>query len=193
MYCMVRMVGMVYIFTVLTSCFLEKTGIQKTNCFWKISWTENLEELQRSGERFYYGSTTWTVIREDSVMLCEITLLYVNENPLSNGRPSFARIWIGQSSMIWKAIIFMENLPHMSHIKHMLNELVLGFFIYICSDDLHMLGCPPAQDSSHHQDYDIFRLGNPNLNLHLPLEYWEGGQPNTYFFIWNYGSEGPSH
>ena len=31
-----------------------------------------------------------------------------------------------------------------------------------------VLGCPPSQDSSHHQDYYFFRIGNPNLNLHLP-------------------------
>ena len=41
----------------------------------------------------------------------------------------------------------------------------------------HRLGCPPSQDSSHHQDYEPFLVGNPNLNLHLPLASWEGGQP----------------
>ena len=46
---------------------------------------------------------------------------------------------------------------------------------------LNTLGCPPAQDASHHQDYYIFRIGYPNLNLHLPLESWEGlSQPNEY-------------
>ena len=43
-----------------------------------------------------------------------------------------------------------------------------------------MLGCPPSQDSSHHQDYYAFRLGDPELNIHLPLESWEGGQPKVY-------------
>ena len=28
----------------------------------------------------------------------------------------------------------------------------------------------------HHQDYYISRIGDPNLNLHLPLASW-GGQP----------------
>ncbi len=36
------------------------------------------------------------------------------------------------------------------------------------------LGCPPSQD------YYIFRIGNPNLNLHLPHESWEGGQPKVW-------------
>ncbi len=27
----------------------------------------------------------------------------------------------------------------------------------------------PTQNASHHQDYYILRLGNLNLNLHLPL------------------------
>ena len=39
------------------------------------------------------------------------------------------------------------------------------------------LGCTPAQDSSHHQDCYVFRIGDPNLNLHLPLESWEGVVP----------------
>ena len=30
------------------------------------------------------------------------------------------------------------------------------------------LGCPPSQDSSHHQDDITFLVGDPNLNLHLP-------------------------
>ena len=34
---------------------------------------------------------------------------------------------------------------------------------------------PPTQDSSHHQDYEPFLEGNPNLNLHLRLESWVGG------------------
>ena len=44
----------------------------------------------------------------------------------------------------------------------------------------YRLGCPPAQDASHNQEYDIFRLGDPNLNLHFPLASWEGGQPKSY-------------
>ena len=39
---------------------------------------------------------------------------------------------------------------------------------------------PPSQDASHHQDYEPFLVGNPNQNIHLPLESWEGGQPNYY-------------
>ena len=38
------------------------------------------------------------------------------------------------------------------------------------------LGCPPSQDSSHHQDCYVL-VWNPNLNLHLWLESWEGWQP----------------
>ena len=33
---------------------------------------------------------------------------------------------------------------------------------------------PPTQDASHHQDYSIFRIGNPELNLHLWLASWVG-------------------
>ena len=32
---------------------------------------------------------------------------------------------------------------------------------------LYKFGPPPTQDASHHQDYSIFRSGNPNQNLHL--------------------------
>ncbi len=45
---------------------------------------------------------------------------------------------------------------------------------------MNMLGVAPSQDSSDHQIYYIFRLGNPNLNLYLPLESWEGATPNEY-------------
>ena len=44
-----------------------------------------------------------------------------------------------------------------------------------------ILGCPPSQYASHHQDYYIFRIGDPNLNLHLPQASWEGGQPKGYW------------
>ena len=32
-----------------------------------------------------------------------------------------------------------------------------------------ILGVAPSQDASDHQDSYMFRIGNPNLNLHLPL------------------------
>ena len=31
------------------------------------------------------------------------------------------------------------------------------------------LGMAPAQDSSDHQDYEPFLVGNPTINLYLPL------------------------
>ena len=39
----------------------------------------------------------------------------------------------------------------------------------------------PPPSNSHHQDYYIFGIGDPNLNLHLPHESWEGGQPKLNF------------
>ena len=44
----------------------------------------------------------------------------------------------------------------------------------------YILGLPPTQDASHHQDYEPFLVGNPNLNLHLPLASWVGGRSNLY-------------
>ena len=38
----------------------------------------------------------------------------------------------------------------------------------------------PLPSNSHHPDYYIFRLGDPNLNLHSSLASWEGGQPKLY-------------
>ena len=43
------------------------------------------------------------------------------------------------------------------------------FFVQMFWVNHDNLGCPPAQDDSHHQDYDIFRIADPELNLHLPL------------------------
>ncbi len=37
------------------------------------------------------------------------------------------------------------------------------------TSQLKLGGQPPSQDSSHHQDYEPFLVGNPNQNLHLPL------------------------
>ncbi len=53
-----------------------------------------------------------------------------------------------------------------------------GFFQEITMED--SLGCPPSQVASHNQDHCIFRFGDPNLNLHLPLAYWEGGQSKGF-------------
>ena len=49
------------------------------------------------------------------------------------------------------------------------------------------LGCPPSQDAvtvTTRIIYSIFRIGNPDLNLHLPLESWEGG--TTQVLVMNY-------
>ena len=46
-----------------------------------------------------------------------------------------------------------------------------------------MLGVAPFQDASDHQDYEPFLIGNPELNLHLPLESCEGATPNH---IWEF-------
>ena len=45
----------------------------------------------------------------------------------------------------------------------------------------------PPPSNSHHQDYYIFRIGNPNLNLHLWLASWAGEQPKVYtgFNAWD--------
>ena len=38
----------------------------------------------------------------------------------------------------------------------------------------------PTQDSSQHQDYETFLVGNPNLNLHLPLLLVGGSRSKVY-------------
>ena len=35
----------------------------------------------------------------------------------------------------------------------------------------------PSPSSSDHQDNETFLVGDPNLNLHLPLASWEGATP----------------
>ncbi len=50
------------------------------------------------------------------------------------------------------------------------------------------LGCP-LPSSSHHQDYYIFRIGDPNLNLHLPLASWEGSSSKPNFNTHNPGKK----
>ena len=47
----------------------------------------------------------------------------------------------------------------------------------------YRLELPPTQDASHHQDYEPFLVGNPELNLHLPLASWVGGVDRNYRHI----------
>ncbi len=43
-------------------------------------------------------------------------------------------------------------------------------FLWLREVDLpYSLGCPPSQDSSHHQDYCIFRIGDPYKPSFLQL------------------------
>ena len=37
------------------------------------------------------------------------------------------------------------------------------------------LGCPPAQDASHHQDYDMFRIGDPETEPSFATGILGGG------------------
>ncbi len=58
-----------------------------------------------------------------------------------------------------------------------------GFIILNYATQLHrdyILGRPPAQAASHHQDFLILLVGDSELKLHLPLESLEGGQPKLY-------------
>ncbi len=44
----------------------------------------------------------------------------------------------------------------------------------------YILDVAPSQDASHHQDYEPFLVGNPNLNLHFPLLLWGGHTQDIY-------------
>ena len=55
------------------------------------------------------------------------------------------------------------------------DEILFVFFSRDIFRDINWVVPPPS--NSHHQDYCIFRLGDPNLNLHLPLASWEGATP----------------
>ena len=52
----------------------------------------------------------------------------------------------------------------------------------VTNTDIHWVVPPPS--NSHHQDYEPFLVGIP-INLHLPQESWEGGQPNIYTAFWH--------
>ena len=43
-----------------------------------------------------------------------------------------------------------------------------------CDCKLHIPWVVPPPNNSHHQDYEPFLVGNPNLNLHLPQASWGG-------------------
>ena len=46
------------------------------------------------------------------------------------------------------------------------------------SKELYKSWVVPLPSNSHHQDYYILRLGDPELHLHVSLESWDCGQPN---------------
>ena len=43
----------------------------------------------------------------------------------------------------------------------------------------YLLGCPPLPVIVATRIV-VFLIGDPNLNLHLPLASWEGGQPKVF-------------
>ena len=55
-----------------------------------------------------------------------------------------------------------KTLKRLSHFPH----VFMMFHIFLVSSPPRMPGC--------NQDYSIFRIGNPRLNLHLWLESWLG-------------------
>ena len=55
------------------------------------------------------------------------------------------------------------------------------FFIYKSPKTGYTLGMALPSNSDH-QDYEPFLVGNPNLNLYVPLESSEGATPKLYAF-----------
>ena len=61
----------------------------------------------------------------------------------------------------------------------------LNIFDFFCQEGegVHILGCLPAQDAVHHQDDVIFFVvGDPDLNLYLPLAFLEGNHNPMHIF-----------
>ena len=63
--------------------------------------------------------------------------------------------------------------------KHQLKSFFTTY-IYI---HIYALGCPTAQDASHHQEKIIFLAGDPELNFHLPLLL--GGGTTQYLLLFS--------
>ncbi len=52
---------------------------------------------------------------------------------------------------------------------------------HIEAEDVSRLWMWPPDSNSYHQDYETFLVGDPNLNLHLPLESCEGAISKVYW------------
>ena len=62
-------------------------------------------------------------------------------------------------------------------------EIVTCIFpLFLDALSIHWI-YPPTQDASHHYAYYTFLVGNPRINLYLPLESWVGGRSNLYISI----------
>ena len=47
--------------------------------------------------------------------------------------------------------------------------MIWGYHYFWKHPYRNRLGVAPSQDSSHHQEYETFLVGDPELNLHFPL------------------------
>ena len=164
MCCMVRMVGMVYIY-----------------------WTQSLEVIRkirgfRSSKN--NGSTTWTIIREDSdVMLCKKSLFHCMLNHKSCFEwktPSFARIFDQTlKPVIWKSHGGLENLPHDVTSKH---TRWMGF--------LHLTSAVMTYihpwKLSWNTIVEVWKMIFQTYNRRFLGSMWIF-RGCTYCFIWNYG------
>ena len=70
-----------------------------------------------------------------------------------------------------------QNLP--SH-----RGIIQANFQGVTTSFLHYtLGCPPPRMPVTTRIMNHFLAGDPNLNLHLPQESWEGRQPKLYLLF----------
>ena len=84
----------------------------------------------------------------------------------------------------WKGNMDEITMPYRErgNLSHLSRE-VRNIIDSKCLEKRGYVGLSPLLSKSHHQDCYVFRLGDPNLNLHLPLESWEGGQPKGYVIV----------
>ncbi len=64
--------------------------------------------------------------------------------------------------------------------KELLGLCLRGWVGILWQEKIDTLGLAQSNSNSDHHKYHVFRLGDPNLNLHLPLESWEGATRNWY-------------
>ena len=113
-----------------------------------------------------------------------VTEFQYHQSIATAGEGQWPEFGDGFWDVVWVVVsIFFYFHPYLGKWSNLTNIFQMGWNHQLVVIG-NTLGCPPLPViNSHHQNYYEPFLGSGipiNINLHLPLESWEGGQPKEY-------------